>query len=138
MSAKQKGRLFVAAQFALLGLLMVLPSDQVGAATSLAADAVGFIGLGKSLTANPVPLEHAKLMTRGIYKYLRHPIYSGLLLLTFGWTLAAGSVMKWVLWLVLLVLLIQKLKFEEQLLRAKFAGYAAYSQNTKRLIPFIF
>ena len=37
------------------------------------------IGLGRGLTATPLPNAHAKLRTGGLYRYAQHPIYSGLL-----------------------------------------------------------
>lgn len=77
-----------------------------------------------------------ELVARGLYRYIRHPIYAGDLLLLFGLELALNS------WLVLGVLALaavvyrQTLK-EEQVLLASLPGYAAYCARTRRFIPYV-
>ncbi len=41
---------------------------------------VAATALGRGLTAAPLPNSHAELRTGGLYRFVRHPIYSGLLL----------------------------------------------------------
>lgn len=97
-------RLLVAGQFALIGIIVVLPSGDdwpvptalivaCSAATvlGLAVMVIGATGLGRGLTATPLPNAHAQLRTGGLYRYARHPIYSGLLLMMASITVAAGS-----------------------------------------------
>jgi len=78
-----------------------------------------------------------ELVTTGPYAYVRHPIYSGVLLAMFGSVLVMS-----LLWIV--VLLLNGLQFiyaarrEEQLMLKTFPDeYAHYMQRTKMIIPFV-
>ncbi len=76
------------------------------------------------------------LVTRGIYGYVRHPIYVGDILLLAGLELALNS------WLVLAVLLpatifIKRALAEEALLERVFPEYETYRSRTKGFIPFV-
>jgi protein-S-isoprenylcysteine O-methyltransferase Ste14 len=78
-----------------------------------------------------------ELVTTGPYAYVRHPIYSGVLLAMFGSVLVMS-----LLWIV--VLLLNGLQFiyaarrEEQLMLKTFPNeYAHYMQRTKMIIPFV-
>jgi protein-S-isoprenylcysteine O-methyltransferase Ste14 len=78
-----------------------------------------------------------RLVTRGIYQYVRHPIYAGDLLLLLGLQLALRS------WLFLisvaaLALVVRQAIAEESLLARTFPHYADYMRRTKRFIPFVF
>ncbi len=81
-------------------------------------------------------LEHQKLVEGGVYKYVRHPIYLGDLLLLVGFELAQNS------WLVLGVLpllpvILRQAREEERILVANLPGYRDYCARTKRFIPFV-
>lgn len=80
----------------------------------------------------------ARLVSRGPYRYIRHPMYSGLLLGGLGLVLGAPIWWRGLIWLVLLADLLIKLRYEEQLLARRFPDYAAYSRRTWRLIPFVY
>lgn len=76
------------------------------------------------------------LVQKGIYGYIRHPIYTGDILLLIGLELALNS------WLVLgtaipIVIVIKQALAEESLLSRSFSGYADYRRQTKRFIPFV-
>ena len=92
-------------------------------------------GLGSSLTALPAPLRDASLRTGGIYGLVRHPIYSGLILIATGWSVATSP---WALLAtaVLAVELDLKRRVEEKFLSATYPGYAAYRESVPRaLVP---
>ena len=142
----QKGRLLVFAQFGLILILALFPdSKNVNSQAEIAGTALlflglillfaGFRGLGKSLTANPVPVDSGALVTTGIYARLRHPIYTGLLLLTMGLVVSSGVWSQLIPWFGLLGLLIYKMRWEETLLSAKYKGYAAYKSRVNALFP---
>ncbi len=81
---------------------------------------------------------NGRLVERGPYRLVRHPMYAAVLLVALA---LVGSGPSWPRWLVLALLaadLVVKLLYEERLLRSAYPAYAAYQQRTKRLIPFIF
>ena len=96
---------------------------------------LGRLNLGKSWSDIESP--HAgQVVSNGVYAYIRHPIYSGDLIMLLGLELALNS------WLVLGVLVLVPVVFlraikEEKLLAERLAGYDAYIQRTKRFIPFV-
>jgi protein-S-isoprenylcysteine O-methyltransferase Ste14 len=79
-----------------------------------------------------------ELVTSGPYAYVRHPIYTGLILAMIGSALAVG-----LLWLLLFALyfayFIISARIEEKMMLAQFPdAYPAYRRRTKMLIPFVF
>ncbi|CAB4333768.1 unannotated protein [freshwater metagenome] len=135
-------------QFVLLGLLFVVPRLPDGMIPGLAylfgkalfyvglmVVILGFRSLGPSLTANPVPLEKATFVNTGIYRWVRHPIYLGLLTLAFGMALSQWSWPRLAVWLLLVALLTYKMQWEEQLLIKKYAAYANYMKTVPGLLP---
>ncbi len=92
--------------------------------------------LRSSLTAMPIPKEDGKLSTTGLYRYVRHPMYTSLLLLALGIALHSGSAIKYSLVALLYFLLYLKAVFEEKYLRLKYLEYAEYSARIPRFIPF--
>jgi protein-S-isoprenylcysteine O-methyltransferase Ste14 len=91
---------------------------------------LGFFTSGRTL-------EHPVLVTRGFYHYLRHPIYAGTFLVTFGWTLIYGAPVTAILTLIVGAILAQRrLKSEEAMLQARFGEeYDDYKRETDALIP---
>ena len=78
-----------------------------------------------------------RLVTTGIYRYVRHPAYSGTLLMYLGFPLALGSAGGLGLAIVFGVpALIYRIRVEERALIQWFGDeYAAYQRRTWRLIP---
>jgi protein-S-isoprenylcysteine O-methyltransferase Ste14 len=93
------------------------------------------INLGRSLTALPTPAPRGTLRTRGLYRFVRHPIYSGLLALVFADTVMSRSAVRLVLAVALLALLSRKAAWEEQMLRRRYPDYAEYARRTPRFVP---
>jgi protein-S-isoprenylcysteine O-methyltransferase Ste14 len=76
------------------------------------------------------------IIRNGIYRYVRHPIYVGDLLLLAGLELALNS------WLVagvivLVPVVLSRALREEELLKRSLAGYREYCETSKRFIPFV-
>jgi protein-S-isoprenylcysteine O-methyltransferase Ste14 len=141
-------RLLVAGQFALIGILLLLPGRRdwpVPAALTLACSVttvlglavmvIGATGLGRGLTATPLPNAHAQLRTGGLYRYSRHPIYSGLILTMASVTVASGSAFRLLVLGALVLLLTLKARWEETRLARRFEGYADYAARTPRFVP---
>ena len=141
-------RLLVAGQFALIGILLLLPGRHdwpvpaalavacaVATVVGLVVMVIGAMGLGRGLTATPLPNAHAQLRTGGLYRYARHPIYSGLLLTMTSITVASGSVVRLLTLGVLVLLITAKARWEEKRLTRRFEGYASYAARTPRFVP---
>lgn len=146
MTDKTKGNVLVAIQFILIAAVLLVPSDSVDVpwlyfggvlfiAPGIIILFISFKNLGRSLTANPVPLDKGNLVETGIYKYVRHPIYTGLLLAMLGSVVQSMAPFKFVVWLALFALLTYKAKFEESLLIKKYPGYVEYMKRTGRFVP---
>jgi len=142
-------RLLVTAQFGLIGVLVLLPGRQdwpvpaplkvacsIATLVGLAVMVIGATGLGRGLTATPLPNAHAQLRTGGLYRYARHPIYSGLMLTMASITAASGSGFRLLTLGVLVLLLTVKARWEETRLARRFEGYADYAARTPRFVPF--
>jgi protein-S-isoprenylcysteine O-methyltransferase Ste14 len=150
MTKRLKGNLLVLGQFILIALLILVPSSGLNTgvfstflvSVSLTSMFIGIVilglsalALGKSLTAHPMPGKNAVLVTDGLYRFVKHPIYSGLILLSFGLTITGGFFPHTIFFIALVVLLNYKASFEEKLLASTYAGYAEYSKKTGRFIP---
>ena len=113
----------------------------LGAALTLAGITFTFWGrvlLGGNWSGG-VTLKHGhELVVDGPYRWVRHPIYTGLLVALAGTALALGE------WRGLLALAIaaaalwRKLRLEEALMRGQFGdAYALYAERVPALIPFV-
>ncbi len=98
----------------------------------------GAVSLGRWLTPFPQPLPKSQLRTGGAYALVRHPLYSGVLLMAFGWSLSSNSLAGLAFDVMLFVFFDRKAAREEIWLTEKFTGYAAYRQRVKKLIPWIY
>jgi protein-S-isoprenylcysteine O-methyltransferase Ste14 len=95
----------------------------------------GLIGLGSSLTPFPEPLEGSSLRTVGVYRFVRHPIYGGALLIALGCSLVSSPHALFAT-LLLVVLFELKARHEESLLTMHFPEYEAYQRRVRwRFIP---
>jgi protein-S-isoprenylcysteine O-methyltransferase Ste14 len=92
--------------------------------------------LRRSLTIVPIPKEEGSLSTSGLYRYVRHPMYTSVLILSLGIAIQSGSAIKYLLVILLYLLFHVKSVFEEKFLRLKYPGYAEYSAQIPRFIPF--
>jgi len=94
--------------------------------------------LNKGFSVLPVPSKNSKLVTKGPFKYIRHPIYTVVILLGVIWISEEWSSVNIIVLIILILILVVKLNFEEKLLSEKFVDYKTYSLKTKKLIPFIY
>ena len=82
--------------------------------------------------------EGQKIVDTGLYGIVRHPMYTSTILLFLSMPLVLGSLISFVVFLPYPLLLVQRIRSEEQLLESELCGYAAYKQRIKyRLIPFV-
>lgn len=95
------------------------------------------VTLGKSFSSNVAIQDLQKIKTTGLYHFVRHPSYLGLLLVFLGVGLHSHN---WIAFAVALVpttvALLYRIHVEEAALNMAFGEeYVAYSRNTKRLVP---
>lgn len=94
--------------------------------------------LGKNWSLSVQRKEGHQLIQNGIYKLIRHPIYTGLLLLFTGNAIIVGDYRAIIAVLIVFVSLWLKLKKEEKILTETFgAKYTEYIKQTKALIPYL-
>jgi len=115
--------------FAILGALLML----AGGSLLLA----GLIRLGPHLTPLPYPGARARLIQSGPYRFVRHPMYSGGVVLAYGWALLVHGWLTLLYATVLFVFLDIKSAREERWLVEKFADYPEYQRRVGKLIPFL-
>lgn len=95
----------------------------------------GIINLNDNLTPFPTPRRNSILISGGIYKYIRHPIYTGIILLFVAYALFSGSVGRVVITGILTLVFYYKSELEEKLLIERFPRYSDYKVATGRFFP---
>ena len=86
--------------------------------------------LGSNLSPFPRPIANGNLITSGIYRFFRHPMYYSLILISFGFFIINLSFYYLCLTLGLTLIIKFKIILEEQYLNNKFKNYLFY-KNTK-------
>lgn len=166
---ERQGRVLVTLQFGLLAVLglMAVRAVTLGAAVPLdaglalaAGAALGVWALSANRPGNfrirPTPHPRGKLVRHGPYRWLRHPMYSAVLLAAAAAARVAGlaeagataiegpaalvwpAALPWLVWLGLLAVLIVKARVEERALRERFADYADYQRHSWRFVPGVY
>ncbi len=110
--------------------------DAVGHWPARAGTALSFLGL--ALVAGGWHQIHRAqgLVTTGLYRFMRHPQYTGLLLFTLGWILHWPSVVTLALWPILVTAYVWLAKQEEKQARDEFGEeWDEYARRTKRFVP---
>jgi protein-S-isoprenylcysteine O-methyltransferase Ste14 len=145
------GWAFVAVQALLLIALFLTPPGSLWPVTG----AVGAVGtyltvagfglvvwavltFGAGVTPSPVPSPRAALQTVGPFRWVRHPMYTGVMTIALGMTVGRASLTALVLLAVLVVFFNVKARWEEQRLVDRYAGYAEYRKGTGRFVPRFF
>ena len=87
--------------------------------------------LGRNLSPFPKPKANSNLVTTGIYRFMRHPMYYSLILISFGVFLTKLSIYHLCLTITLALLIKFKIILEEQYLKNKFKNYFLYKNVVK-------
>ena len=120
----------LAAVARVLGITLIAAGGLIAAAAAL--------NLGRHLTPLPHPKDSCELVEHGLYAWVRHPIYCGIILAAFGWALYAQGWLS-LLWAALLLVFFDiKSRREEAWLAARFPAYTDYRRRVRKLIPFIY
>ena len=92
--------------------------------------------LGKYWSGRITLKENHRVIQTEPYAWVRHPIYSGLILALFGTAITLGTISAFAGVVFMLISFMRKLKIEETWLRSQFgAEYEAYQNRVKALIP---
>ena len=87
--------------------------------------------LGRNLSPFPRPLNNSNLVTTGIYRFNRHPMYYSLIFISFGVFITKLSIYYLFLTISLGLIIKFKIALEEQYLSNKFKNYSLYKNEVK-------
>ncbi|MDN3643561.1 isoprenylcysteine carboxylmethyltransferase family protein [Lutimonas halocynthiae] len=105
---------------------------------SLALWSVFVMGIGR-FNIQPEVKKEARLITKGPYKVLRNPMYSGLILFFGATVFQTLDIVHISVFVILIIVLLYKIILEEKYLSQKFgSSYNEYKEKSYRLFPFIF
>tara|TARA_A100001035_G_C27551234_1_gene394202 strand:- start:130 stop:603 length:474 start_codon:yes stop_codon:yes gene_type:complete len=107
----------------LLGILIII--------IALIVMLIAIKDLGRNLSPFPSPLINSNLVTKGIYRFMRHPMYYSLILISFGFFTINLSIYYLCLTLSLVLIIKIKIILEEQYLNKKFKNYFLYKKKVK-------
>ncbi|MBN1894836.1 isoprenylcysteine carboxylmethyltransferase family protein [bacterium] len=97
------------------------------------------VGLGRQFSLDVTVQKDHQLVTGGLYRYVRHPRYLGIVCFMSGIALVFRSWLGLVLAIVTLAVLIWRISDEEKLMHREFgAAWEDYARKSKRLIPFFY
>jgi protein-S-isoprenylcysteine O-methyltransferase Ste14 len=145
----ERGGVWVVIQFLLMTMVIVLgvafrgdwtpvPVIVTGAILFIVGGYFGIAGvivLGRNRTPYPQPCGGSELVQRGIYAHVRHPLYTSVMLASFGWALIWQSGLSLLAALAIVLFFHAKARREERWLCEKFPGYTDYARRVPRFIP---
>ncbi|HKR02290.1 MAG TPA: isoprenylcysteine carboxylmethyltransferase family protein [Pyrinomonadaceae bacterium] len=99
-----------------------------------------FIYLGRFFSVFLTIQKDHRLVTDNVYRFVRHPSYTGLLVRSLGWVLVFRSILGLLIWPCLLVFLVRRMNHEERVLASEFgAKWQEYGRRTPwRLLPGVY
>ncbi|KAF5834808.1 hypothetical protein DUNSADRAFT_8392 [Dunaliella salina] len=142
-----KGEVYLFAQLGMMALVVFCPFEfqgffhtcaAVSLATGLAFLYLGQNNLGRNLSPMPQPREKHQLVTTGVYSYVRHPMYAGLLLAAIGLADLTHSETRLALAVGLWLVLEKKVAQEEKYLCERYPDYTNYMGKVKKFFPFLY
>jgi len=87
--------------------------------------------LGRNLSPFPRPINNGNLVTKGLYRFTRHPMYYSLIFISFGVFITKLSIYYLFLSISLGLVIKFKIALEEQYLNNKFKDYLLYKNEVK-------
>ena len=138
-------KLLVTLQFGLISLMILFSKGVVHSFTAILIFTAGLLlGLWaishnqrKNFHIRPELKEGCRLITSGAYKWIRHPMYSSVILMMLGVVLSTPTPIEFLLFFTLIIVLVLKAKREEKLWCRHDEAYIAYKNRTKLFIPYI-
>ena len=93
--------------------------------------------LGSNWSSDVAFKQDHQLVKRGPYRLVRHPIYTGVLLMCSAPGIQFGRLHFWLCFIIIGVGLLIKLKQEESIMLKHFPEYSDYRKQVKALVPFV-
>ena len=139
-------RSLVFAQFFLIGMMVIFShgifSSWLGMSVLLAGVLFGVWTIGYNKLGNfnirPELKEGCTLITTGPYRFVRHPMYTSVLLISLGLAISTPIYLEWSSFLLLVLVLALKAVREEYLWCEENVAYREYMGKSKRFVPFIY
>tara|TARA_R110001583_G_scaffold16561_14_gene67862 strand:- start:28674 stop:29093 length:420 start_codon:yes stop_codon:yes gene_type:complete len=137
--------IYVLMQFILL-ILLAWPNQHwqlsiVGGTFILSGGVIALFAIMANPPGNfnvrPIPKQTGKLITTGIYQYIRHPMYCSLFFGGLGLVFCQFTLWKLIAWILLIITLALKARFEERALVERYSDYKDYQKTTKAFIPLL-
>ena len=92
---------------------------------------VSIKALGRNLSPFPRPIKNSNLVTKGIYRFIRHPMYYSLIFISIGVFIIKLSIYYLFLTISLALIIKFKIALEEKYLMNKFKNYLLYKNEVK-------
>ncbi len=128
---RQPGSLYMLSVQNIVGLALLI----VGLTIALVAQ----ITLRRFYSSTLVIREDHQLITHGIYRFTRHPVYLGVIIVIIGVPVYASSLYGLLTMSALIPIFLNRVRMEERLLSEEFGdAYRRYKVATSKLIPFIY
>ena len=86
----------------------------------------------------PIPVKNAILIENGPYSLIRHPMYLSIFLFVIPEVISGFSYLRLLAFLILIVTIVFKVRYEEKLLQIKLEAYSDYMKRSFRVIPFLY
>ena len=107
----------------LLGILIIIIAFRIML--------VSIKDLGRNLSPFPKPINNSNLVTTGIYRFTRHPMYYSLIFVSIGFFIIKLSIYYLFLTISLALIIKFKIALEEKYLTYKFKNYLVYKNDVK-------
>jgi len=99
---------------------------------------VALLQLGHNFSTAIVIEENSRLITSGVYRFVRHPLYLAVLLIAISGSIIFSCLITWIFVAVTLYGVLLRIQKEEQTLLEHYPEYARYKKQTWKLVPFIY
>jgi protein-S-isoprenylcysteine O-methyltransferase Ste14 len=145
MNDKLYPKFLVFLQFGLIGLMILFSHGILNSIPGMLLFSLGLIlglwALNHNKRGNfniqPKLKDGCHLVTSGAYKYIRHPMYTSVILMMLGVLISTPTLLEFLLFIALIIVLVLKAKREEKLWCGHDEAYIEYKRETKLFIPYI-
>jgi protein-S-isoprenylcysteine O-methyltransferase Ste14 len=128
---RQQGDLYILSVQSIVGLALIV----IGFTILLVAQ----VTLRRYYSSTLVIREDHQLITHGIYRFVRHPIYLGNIMFFIGVPVYVSSLYGLLIMSALIPIFLNRIRIEERMLTEEFGdAYRTYKEATSKLIPFIY